>query len=94
MENYGATAAAARDFNSNVPNLQVFSLADIEAATNGFSVVNKLGEGGYGPVYKVSFYLTFCKTITNMAFSFAGKTYMTTNETLLFDRVYCQMDKK
>ncbi|GMN68843.1 hypothetical protein TIFTF001_037896 [Ficus carica] len=53
VENYGATeAAAARDFNSNVPNLQVFSLANIEAATNGFSVVNKLGEGGYGPVYK------------------------------------------
>ncbi|PON35168.1 Phosphorylase kinase, gamma catalytic subunit [Parasponia andersonii] len=48
-ENY---AAAAGDFNNNAPNLRVFSLADNEAATKGFSVENKLGEGGYGPVYK------------------------------------------
>jgi hypothetical protein len=47
---------AARDFNGNVPNLQVFILADIEAATDRFSFENKLGEGGYGPVYKVNFY--------------------------------------
>ncbi|KAK8649967.1 hypothetical protein V6N13_139619 [Hibiscus sabdariffa] len=33
-------------------NLQVFSLSSIEAATNNFSNENKLGEGGYGPVYK------------------------------------------
>jgi len=45
--------AAAGDFNGNVPNLQVFILADIEAATNRLSIENKLGEGGYGPVYKV-----------------------------------------
>ncbi|KAF4352401.1 hypothetical protein F8388_016680 [Cannabis sativa] len=45
-------AAAAGDFNSNIPNLRVFSLADVEAATEGFSVENKLGQGGYGPVYK------------------------------------------
>ncbi|KAH9660265.1 Receptor-like serine/threonine-protein kinase [Citrus sinensis] len=44
--------AEAGDFNRNVPNLRVYSLADIEAATEGFSVRNKLGEGGYGPVYK------------------------------------------
>lgn len=48
-------AAGAGDFDSNVPNLQVFSLADIETATDGLSVENKLGEGGYGPVYKVNF---------------------------------------
>jgi hypothetical protein len=47
--------AAAGDFNGNVPNLQVFILADIEAATNRLSIENKLGEGGYGPVYKVNF---------------------------------------
>ncbi|GMI84366.1 hypothetical protein HRI_002105900 [Hibiscus trionum] len=33
-------------------NLQVFSLSSIKAATNNFSNENKLGEGGYGPVYK------------------------------------------
>ncbi|KAB1199032.1 hypothetical protein CJ030_MR0G028240 [Morella rubra] len=44
--------AAAGDFNSNDPNLQVYSLAEIEAATDKLSFENKLGEGGYGPVYK------------------------------------------
>ncbi|KAK4604691.1 hypothetical protein RGQ29_012954 [Quercus rubra] len=44
--------ASAGDSDSNVPHLQVFSLADIEAATDKFSFENKLGEGGYGPVFK------------------------------------------
>jgi CTP-dependent riboflavin kinase len=30
-----------------------FNLESILAATNSFSDANKLGEGGYGPVYKV-----------------------------------------
>ena len=30
-----------------------FDLSTIEAATNNFSDENKLGEGGFGPVYKV-----------------------------------------
>ena len=53
LENY---ATAAGDFNSNVPNLQLFSLAEIKSATEEFSIENKLGEGGYGPVYKVNVY--------------------------------------
>ncbi|CAK9168814.1 unnamed protein product [Ilex paraguariensis] len=43
-------AAASTD----APNLRVFSFGDIKAATNDFSFENKLGEGGYGPVYKVN----------------------------------------
>jgi hypothetical protein len=31
-----------------------FDLSTIEAATNNFSADNKLGEGGFGEVYKVS----------------------------------------
>ncbi|GJZ06842.1 G-type lectin S-receptor-like serine/threonine-protein kinase [Tanacetum coccineum] len=34
-------------------DLLVFSIASIMAATNDFSVENKLGQGGFGPVYKV-----------------------------------------
>ncbi|PKI31838.1 hypothetical protein CRG98_047771 [Punica granatum] len=37
---------------SDTPNLQVFSYATLKAATNNFSAENKLGEGGFGPVYK------------------------------------------
>lgn len=34
--------------------LQLFSFRSIATATNDFSVENKLGQGGFGPVYKVS----------------------------------------
>ncbi|XP_031257250.1 cysteine-rich receptor-like protein kinase 25 [Pistacia vera] len=44
--------ASAGDFNTNILNLTEYTLGDIEAATNGFSIENKLGQGGYGPVYK------------------------------------------
>ncbi|KAI3701562.1 hypothetical protein L6452_26741 [Arctium lappa] len=37
---------------SSSHNQQVISFADIREATNNFSEENKLGEGGYGPVYK------------------------------------------
>ena len=34
--------------------LPIFSFSSIVASTNNFSMENKLGEGGFGPVYKVS----------------------------------------
>lgn len=30
-----------------------FSLREIKVATNNFDPANKIGEGGFGPVYKV-----------------------------------------
>ena len=36
--------------NSNLP---LFDLRTIIAATYNFSIANKLGQGGFGPVYKV-----------------------------------------
>lgn len=39
-------------------NIKVFSFASIAAATNNFAPGNKLGEGGFGPVYKVCFQKT------------------------------------
>lgn len=32
----------------------MFELGTLEAATNNFSLNNKLGEGGFGSVYKVN----------------------------------------
>ncbi|KAA3486222.1 G-type lectin S-receptor-like protein serine/threonine-protein kinase CES101 [Gossypium australe] len=41
-----------RKHENGDPNLQAFTFATIKTATNNFSNENKLGEGGYGPVYK------------------------------------------
>jgi hypothetical protein len=35
--------------------LLLFNYESVSAATNNFLAVNKLGEGGYGPVYKVRY---------------------------------------
>jgi len=37
----------------NGPDLHVYRFSDIKAATDEFSLQNKIGQGGYGPVYKV-----------------------------------------
>lgn len=38
--------------------LPLFALATISAATNNFSDENMIGEGGFGPVYKVRRHLS------------------------------------
>ncbi|KAI3446790.1 hypothetical protein Pfo_003455 [Paulownia fortunei] len=43
---------AALGKRNECSNLQVFHFAQITAATDNFSCENKLGEGGFGPVYK------------------------------------------
>lgn len=39
--------------NSNI-DLTLFDLDAIKAATNNFSITKKLGQGSFGPVYKVN----------------------------------------
>lgn len=34
----------------------IFDIDTILAATNNFSIENKIGEGGFGPVYRVIFF--------------------------------------
>ncbi|KAI3769210.1 hypothetical protein L6452_00310 [Arctium lappa] len=43
----------------DVINVPLFKLSALLVATDNFSVNNKLGEGGFGPVYKVLFNLEF-----------------------------------
>ncbi|XP_028120463.1 putative G-type lectin S-receptor-like serine/threonine-protein kinase At1g61610 isoform X2 [Camellia sinensis] len=38
------------------PELSLFSFSDVAAATDNFSEENKLGKGGFGPVYKGNLY--------------------------------------
>lgn len=45
------------------PGLHVFSFAQISAVTNNFSPTNKLGQGGFGPVYKVTISLMYKNVI-------------------------------
>ena len=46
------------NLDRDTPNLQVFTFSNIKEATNNFSNENKLGEGGFGIVYKVSYSIT------------------------------------
>jgi len=49
----------------DVSGLNFFEMNTIQTATNNFSISNKLGQGGFGPVYKVREFLF----ITSLVFS-------------------------
>lgn len=42
--------------DKKMSQVNTFSFESIAMATNNFADENKLGEGGFGPVYKVSFF--------------------------------------
>lgn len=46
--------------NGKGPELPIFGLDIITVATDNFSMANKLGEGGFGPVFKVNFMFFTC----------------------------------
>lgn len=56
--------------NSNKEDLELplFSFATLLKATNNFSLNNKLGDGGFGPVYKV--YYESIVGISNLLYSY------------------------
>jgi hypothetical protein len=69
--------------------LPMFSYKSVLTATNNFSAVNKLGQGGFGPVYKVymihsldecaskllrqPIMVNFHESLKNLWFSFIGE---------------------
>ncbi|KAF7843330.1 G-type lectin S-receptor-like serine/threonine-protein kinase CES101 isoform X1 [Senna tora] len=49
---YNKAKGNTKDGKTN-HEMRIFSFESIVAATNEFSIANKLGEGGFGPVYKL-----------------------------------------
>ena len=45
----------APDYSQTLPNLHAFLYDELKIATDGFRSSNKIGEGGFGSVYKVAF---------------------------------------
>ena len=48
-------AASELTGDTRPPDITFFDLSSIVAATNNFSPANKLGQGGFGSVYKVEY---------------------------------------
>ena len=50
---------------AKLEELPIFNLQELASATNSFHQSNKLGQGGFGPVYRVIGYLVegYCLTI-------------------------------
>nr|XP_004488995.1 probable leucine-rich repeat receptor-like serine/threonine-protein kinase At3g14840 isoform X1 [Cicer arietinum]XP_027191464.1 probable leucine-rich repeat receptor-like serine/threonine-protein kinase At3g14840 isoform X2 [Cicer arietinum] len=49
---FGKKNSLSRELNSLNLQTGLFTLRQIKAATNNFDISNKIGEGGFGPVYK------------------------------------------
>ncbi|KAK1403982.1 Receptor-like serine/threonine-protein kinase [Heracleum sosnowskyi] len=52
IQRLGSNGHATEGINKDELDLPLFTFMQIAEATNGFSLSNKLGEGGFGPVYK------------------------------------------
>jgi hypothetical protein len=57
----------------------LYDLSQMKGATNGFSIENKLGQGGFGAVYKVfkSFIVMFRHQITSWLYLRTKRTVLT-----------------
>jgi hypothetical protein len=62
--------SAKLDETRRKPDVQFFDLSTIIAATDNFSPSKRLGQGGFGPVYKVSFLHTLSVLIYQYYYSY------------------------
>lgn len=63
------------DDTSIAESLQ-YDFSAIRAATDDFSDANKLGQGGFGPVYKVIKLTYCCMSLTSIVQKFSLLTYI------------------
>ena len=54
----------AQGFNDPFQDLPLFEFTKLAVATTGFSIINKLGQGGFGLVYKVHLF-SYAQGITS-----------------------------
>lgn len=64
-------AAVSKDFfNGNLRTISYFDFQTLKKATKNFHPGNLLGRGGFGPVYRVLFWLNLRKHDQNYSFFF------------------------
>ncbi|XP_028117210.1 G-type lectin S-receptor-like serine/threonine-protein kinase At1g11410 [Camellia sinensis] len=69
--------------------LSIFDMVTISKATNKFCDANKIGEGAFGPVYKVSLFHSYTSYFSGQMKSFTRKTYYNLSHDDQTKSLYC-----
>ena len=57
---FGKRKTQANKDQTTKRDLKIFDFQTIATATDNFSPANRLGQGGFGPVYKVKYFCLVC----------------------------------
>lgn len=72
----------------NSKDLALFKFKQLEIATNDFALVNKLGQGGFGPVYKVKYFFEVIFYMFLLVWSKLERRTQTSKQLNAFDPSY------